>query len=140
MIHTISESSQRQTIMEDQDLEYDFIQAKHVCLLPKPLSNTKAVVKPVPWKLMTTACQGEYDTTIADIIRDKVQAAQKFSDAWSSHLPTAAARSQNLGHSQKKKNNRITTATKLSVACPKTPNKVRVLGDRDLFALQQQRR
>ena len=33
-----------------------------------------------------------------------------------------------LGHSQKKQNNRVATATKLSVACPKTPRKVRVLG------------
>ena len=45
MIHTMSESSQRQSIMEDQVLEYAIIQAKHVSLLPKPLSNTKDVVK-----------------------------------------------------------------------------------------------
>ena len=45
-----------------------------------------------------------------------------------------------LGHSQKKKNNRVATATKMRVACPKTPSKVRVLGARDLCALQQQRR
>ena len=35
---------------------------------------------------------------------------------------------------------RVATATKLSVACPKTPSKARVLGARDLCALQQQRR
>ena len=44
---------------------------------------------------------------------------------------------KNLGHSQKKQNNRVATATKLSVACPKTPSKVRALGARDLCALQQ---
>ena len=55
-------------------------------------------------------------------------------------LRRCLARSQNLGHTQKEKNNRVATATKLSVACPKTPSKVRVLGARDLCALQQQRR
>ena len=38
------------------------------------------------------------------------------------------ARSQNVGHSHKMKNTRVATATKLSVACSKTPSKVRVLG------------
>ena len=55
-------------------------------------------------------------------------------------LRRCLARSQNLGHSQKKKNNRVATATKLSVACPKTPSKVRVLGARDLCAPQPQRK
>ena len=55
-------------------------------------------------------------------------------------LCRCSARSQNLGHSQKEKNNRVATATKLSVACPKTPSKVRVLGARDLCALPQRRR
>ena len=41
------------------------------------------------------------------------------------------ARSQNLGHSQKKTNNRVATAKKLSVACPKPPSEVRALGARD---------
>ena len=91
MIHTISESSQRQTIMEDQVLEYAIIQAKHVSLLQKSLSNTKDVVKQVQWKLMTTACQREYHTTRADIVGGEVEARRKFTNAWSSHLPTAAA-------------------------------------------------
>ena len=33
-------------------------------------------------------------------------------------------------------NNRVTTAKKLSVACPKPHSKVRALGDRDLWAPQ----
>ena len=52
------------------------------------------------------------------------------------NLRRCLARSQNLGHSQKKKNNRVGTAQKLSVACPKTPSKVRALGARDLCAPQ----
>ena len=35
-----------------------------------------------------------------------------------------------------KKNNRVATAKKLSVACPKTPSSVRALGARDLCAPQ----
>ena len=50
------------------------------------------------------------------------------------------ARLQILGHSQKTKNNRVATATQLSVACPKTPSKVRVLGASDLCAPQPQRK
>ena len=55
-------------------------------------------------------------------------------------LRRCLARLQNLGHSQKKKNNRVATATKLRVACPKTPSKVRVLGARELCAPQPQRK
>ena len=51
-----------------------------------------------------------------------------------------ASEKQNLGHSQKKENDRVATVTKLSVACPKTPSKVRVLGARDLCAPQPQRK
>ena len=40
------------------------------------------------------------------------------------------------GHSPKKTNNRVATAKKLSVACPKPPSKVRALGARDLCAPQ----
>ena len=50
------------------------------------------------------------------------------------------ARSQNLGHTQKMQNNGVATTTKLSIARPKTPSKVRVLGARDLCAPQPQRR
>ena len=53
-------------------------------------------------------------------------------------LRRCLARSQNLGHSQKKRNNRVATATNLSVACPKMPSKVRVLGARDLCSPQRQ--
>ena len=55
-------------------------------------------------------------------------------------LRRCLAGSQNLRHSDKKDNNRVATATKLSVACRNTPSKVRVLGARDLCALQQERR
>ena len=55
-------------------------------------------------------------------------------------LRRCLAMSQNLRHSQKMKNNRVATSTKVSVACPKTPSKVRVLGARDLCAPQQQRK
>ena len=51
-------------------------------------------------------------------------------------LRRCLARSQNLGHSQKRKNNRVATARKLSVACPKAPSKVRALGARGLCGLQ----
>ena len=73
---------------------------------------------------------------------EKIQRKINFSDLRNPQkiLRRCLARSQNLGHSQKKKNNRVAMATKLSVACPKTPSKVRVLGARDLCALQQQRR
>ena len=54
-------------------------------------------------------------------------------------LGCCLARSQNLGHSQEKKNNRVATAKKLSVACPKTPSKVRAIGARDLCAPQPRR-
>ena len=37
----------------------------------------------------------------------------------------------------KKTNNRVATAKKLSVACPKPPSKVRALGARDLCAPQK---
>ena len=50
------------------------------------------------------------------------------------------ARSQNLGDSQKKKNNRVATATNLSAACLKTPSKVRDLSARDLCAPEPQRK
>ena len=51
-------------------------------------------------------------------------------------LRRCLARSQNLGHSQKKTNNRVATAKKLSVACPKPPSEVRALGAGDLCAPQ----
>ena len=51
-------------------------------------------------------------------------------------LRRCLARSQNIGHSPKKTNNRVATAKKLSVACPKPPSKVRALGARDLCAPQ----
>ena len=40
------------------------------------------------------------------------------------------------GHSPKKTNNRVATAKKLSVACPRPHSKVRALGARDLCAPQ----
>ena len=43
-------------------------------------------------------------------------------------------------HLQKKNNNRVAAARRFSVACPKTPSKVRVLGARDLCAPQPQRK
>ena len=46
------------------------------------------------------------------------------------------ARSQNLGHSPKRTNNRVATAKELSVACPKPPSEVRATGARDLCAPQ----
>ena len=50
------------------------------------------------------------------------------------------ARSQILGHPQKNSHKRATTATKLSVVCPKTPSKVRVLGAKDPCAPRPRRR
>ena len=64
---------------------------------------------------------------------DRMPALLKWTHESSGHV---GARSQSLGHSQKKKNNRVATAKKLSVACPKPPSKVRALGARDLCAPQ----
>ena len=46
----------------------------------------------------------------------------------------------NVAAHKTKTNNRVATAKNLSVACSKTPSKVRVLDARDLCALHKQRR
>ena len=73
---------------------------------------------------------------------EKIKGEIVFSDLRNPQksLSCCLARSQNLGHSEMTKRNRVATTTNLNVACAKTPSKVCVLGTSDLCAPEPQRR
>ena len=96
-----------------------------------------SVGAPAPFRARTAGRAVSFRKALALPVRSRRAAACA---SCASATASATTGSQNLGHSQKKKNNRVATATKLSVACPKTASKVRVLGARDLCAPQPQRK